>query len=509
MSPESIDLKHTTASDRSLTQAQAWVEACVSKHVNCERGYSNPRYLPIRLIHIGTDGDIWRLCEYPQLVGDTLPPPRYVTLSYMWGQHQQLLLLKSNIAQFRRGLPISTTLPNTFRDFVCVARRLSVEYLWIDALCIIQDSPQDWTTESMRMRSVYANAYCTIAASWGTDPTKGIFSERKVDDIRCSIIQIAWQDRQSTDLSSCRLVEKDGWAHILEGSPLDHRGWALQERFVSPRILYFTKEQILFECDTHVQCEAFEDDLPQDYADAMERRHRIFTWLDQAKEGTVQSEVRANHNVSPKFFKGWIVIVEQYSRCNLTKRSDRLIAVRGLVELFEHLSGDEYLCGLWRSCIWSSLLWYVDGPSSDTNYDIAPSFSWAAIDGYISLAPRELNLNIFTPFALIDATPQFLILCDFAPLYDPYNAIPLDELLEDTNCNHSMYTDLEGGDGIIVRPTSGLEGEHCLQCLRVGYSSYEYGALSDRSLAAFGLYADQDGNIKEQDGLKKVDFVLK
>ncbi|KAL3419337.1 hypothetical protein PVAG01_09559 [Phlyctema vagabunda] len=49
-------------------------------------------------------------------------------------------------------------LPKTFREAICFARNLEIEYLWIDSLYIIQDSIQDWEDESAQMGSVYRNA---------------------------------------------------------------------------------------------------------------------------------------------------------------------------------------------------------------------------------------------------------------------------------------------------------------------------------------------------------------
>lgn len=76
--------------------------------------------------------------------------------------------------------------------------------------------------------------------------------------------------------------------------------------------------------------------------------------------------------------------MQLYTQCGLTKKSDILVAVHGLSELYARLGRDEYLSGLWRSQIWSSLIWFVYShpeASGHTNYDYAPSFSWAAIDG--------------------------------------------------------------------------------------------------------------------------------
>lgn len=77
-------------------------------------------------------------------------PPNYLTLSYRWAQKPTVVLLGSTIDDFRRGAPIDS-LPRTLRDAITVARHFSVRYLWIDSLCTVQDSPDDWARESVRM----------------------------------------------------------------------------------------------------------------------------------------------------------------------------------------------------------------------------------------------------------------------------------------------------------------------------------------------------------------------
>jgi hypothetical protein len=45
-----------------------------------------------------------------------------------------------------------------FQDAISVTRALGIRYLWIDALCILQDSVKDWEQESANMAAVYTNS---------------------------------------------------------------------------------------------------------------------------------------------------------------------------------------------------------------------------------------------------------------------------------------------------------------------------------------------------------------
>jgi hypothetical protein len=134
---------------------------------------SRERFAPSRLIDVGAKGDnSWKLCLYPEDMAD---PPNYLTLSYRWAQKPTIVLLSSTINDFRRGSPIDS-LPRTFRDAITVTRHFSVRYLKVDSLCIIQDSPDDWARESVRMHEVYPTSSCNIAASASDSPDGGALS---------------------------------------------------------------------------------------------------------------------------------------------------------------------------------------------------------------------------------------------------------------------------------------------------------------------------------------------
>lgn len=69
-------------------------------------------------------------------------------------------------------------LPRTFRHAVEATRRLDVRYLWIDSLCIVQNSQRDWGHQSRDMGPIYALAFCTIAADGSPDSHGGLFHGR-------------------------------------------------------------------------------------------------------------------------------------------------------------------------------------------------------------------------------------------------------------------------------------------------------------------------------------------
>jgi hypothetical protein len=74
----------------------------------------------------------------------------YAALSHCWGGSLKKGFTTSNIDTFSRRIQLSS-LPPTFRGAVSMARSLGLQFLWIDAMCIIQDARADWAIESEDM----------------------------------------------------------------------------------------------------------------------------------------------------------------------------------------------------------------------------------------------------------------------------------------------------------------------------------------------------------------------
>lgn len=106
---------------------------------------------------------------------------KYLTLSHRWGARPALALTKSKISLWSSNIPLED-LPQTYRDAVVATTRLGFEYLWIDALCIIQDSKEDWYREASAMSDVYINSICNLSALHAQDDSDGMFSTRKPEE---------------------------------------------------------------------------------------------------------------------------------------------------------------------------------------------------------------------------------------------------------------------------------------------------------------------------------------
>jgi hypothetical protein len=230
---------------------RAWVERCNKKH-KCQ-GAITKNNLPSRVIDIG------EASKDPLILRDSkeIDALSYIALSHCWGKHEHgqeecKCTHKDNFNQRKVGFQVEH-LPKTFQDAVELTRQLGKRYLWIDSLCIIQSldgkKTDDWKKESKRMEMVFSSAYCTLAATSAEDSHEGFLRLRQSSQP----LQLETEDGGRLYVSK----EVDNFFEDIEKAPLNCRGWVLQERVLSRRIIHFGAKKTYFECGEGVYCENF------------------------------------------------------------------------------------------------------------------------------------------------------------------------------------------------------------------------------------------------------------
>ncbi|KAK3390169.1 heterokaryon incompatibility protein-domain-containing protein [Podospora didyma] len=423
------DIRNEPDSPQSLSRIQSWLGECIQGHPECglvplarASSESSPlvQEFPSRLIYI----EAWSDGDHDEPASCILVPRsaavhdqgRYIALSYCWGPlHQQLRTLKANLTDHMKSIPLET-MPLTLRHAVVAARKLKICYLWIDALCIVQDDAADWNREAPQMGLIYQNAYCTIAAAGSSSSSSGLFHRRTVTG---QIITLPYnRDGGSSNRnrnSSCSTSSaQTAVMHItpvtadipalVQNTAWNSRGWVLQERNLSRRIILFTTGQTFFECG---------------------RR-------SLAEDGRALAGYQHKRLGSGDIHQGddwaWCGLVADYTARALTCAEDKLFAVAGLAANMgaRQASNRRFCAGIGVDALGLHLMWrsekggmrkpvlsegreleaeglfqvQVQADGTRT-WKRAPSWSWAALEGPVIWEPSALEARVVCELGLV------------------------------------------------------------------------------------------------------------
>ena len=140
-----------------------WFKECAQKHQGCIMHHESiltSDVRPTRLLDVSNLDHIWLHTRNLRTSRRT----EYLTLSHCWPSDGEIFkLTQQNLESLKRQIPLGK-LTQTFRDAIAITNAAGFQYLWIDSLCIIQDSPQDWVIEANRMVHVYGNAALNLVA---------------------------------------------------------------------------------------------------------------------------------------------------------------------------------------------------------------------------------------------------------------------------------------------------------------------------------------------------------
>ncbi|TVY49178.1 hypothetical protein LCER1_G007496, partial [Lachnellula cervina] len=358
--------------------------------------------LPTRVIDVGLDLDApkVRVFETKGLQG------AWVALSHCWGRIARLVTETSNLYERTQGIALSD-LPNTFLDAIKITRKLGYRYLWIDSLCILQDSHQDWVDESGRMQDYYSKAILTIASDLATGDHESFLDNARPES---TSITIPFNSKATLTRRSHVHISKDPEIHGRDPdvTPLSVRGWTLQEDILFPRSLHYTTLELVFECQ---QSRFLETDVtPRGYdeVDQMRASKRYFLRPTSGFNDPFLLKY-PSYKAYYEPLSRWYRLFENYCTRLLTFESDRLAAIAGIAKEIQRQTNYSYKAGLWAEDIHTGLLWGVNGRGERAAKYQAPSWSWASLDTKV-----YLGTNINPSFELymlmgnwdIDSNPE-------------------------------------------------------------------------------------------------------
>ncbi|KAF2114699.1 heterokaryon incompatibility protein-domain-containing protein [Lophiotrema nucula] len=365
--PQASFLCGDTDSSLSMARASKWLKTCVDTHVACQpKINSGP---PSRLIDV-TEIKRWNI-EGVKLI-ETSPGQvgKYTCLSHCWGKVPiKCCTTRETLQQAKEFIPYAS-MPQNFRDAVEITRRLQIQYIWIDSMCILQGDRHDWEVESAKMADVYKNGYVTIAAAASADSTGGCFN--KTDPDICLRIT---PDDGKPFLIGTRMCDTLGFLKDNESTqrryPLLQRGWVLQERLLSRRTLYCNYGELAFRCLEDFSCECGSTNMAP---------HANGSNVTQRRIGANRLMNTAIPGRDTPIAEYWRDIVAKYMRLNLTELSDLLPAISGCARELSEVTGDEYFAGFWKKTFVQSLLWYIKTTNAIAREGwTAPTWSWASV----------------------------------------------------------------------------------------------------------------------------------
>jgi hypothetical protein len=307
----------------------------------------------------------------------------YLALSHMWGDPsvEHIKLELSDVATFESNIPWHR-LSSIYKEAIRVTCALGYQYLWIDSLCIIQDSKSDWEYEARLMATVYGNAACNLAflfpfvsdettkrsdpRDWNpcilraaTPSEPGAYIQHHTSRLRAAYQSTAYQSTETPDW----LIQRE-W-------PLFTRAWTFQEYLLSPRTLLLGHKNLMWQCNA-----GFYDELlgpiaaaprkpsnttPKRGRDMGKSRYFPPNLLPGFGEDVVMSAP-----ASLSFMIDWQALLDEYHKRNLTQAEDRVIAFAGIACAFQNMGNLTYLAGAWAEFFPLCALWYVNRKSSAT-----------------------------------------------------------------------------------------------------------------------------------------------
>lgn len=371
---------HNPAPQKSKTVARAknWLRGRPSTHKvpmdstdSTDNTDGTSPVTPTRLVDIGS-GELFDDMRVVETEGRTI---QFAYISYSWGR----ALPKAQLTTRNRDEMLSRTLSRedftpTVADAMAIVRSCGLRYIWVDALCIMQDSPEDWTLEALRMPEYIQSAAFVLSAASSKDAAQGLFRERASSLHRLGTASFVQRRLPPVD-SAPSAVECDlHLRKVLQSGAETFREtmlarcWLIQELILPRRLLVWGADQVHWTCRTCLWSEGSTASGDPDWVKYL-----------PPPEGSP-----ASPNGVARSHLTWYSLVELYSRGRLTISADRLNAVEAFkVQFARRAIRAEYAAGLWADDFANGLLWY-SGEAARLARSHAPSWSWASIDGPVT-----------------------------------------------------------------------------------------------------------------------------
>ena len=394
------DLLCNPGSNESLALMKGWIDDCQRSHQVCK----TPQQVggPKRLLQCLSKSD-----GFVRLVETRSLPQRcdYIALSYCWGDGTAVKKTKkATEAEHQSGIP-DEDLPLLYQEAVALARGLDIGYLWIDSLCIIQDSKEDKEEEIAQMSEIFRGALVVVIAAGAESPLESLLRIRPQAGQRHTWRTASLIRYNEIDLD-VKFRKRTFFAHFNEDATgftfTGFRAWCFQEKLLASRCLVFRGDEVVWECRSCCLCEC---GIQQDFSVAPGNApiSSLEAWvipyrqmlLPFAEHEAFQPDGTLKYFADAEAaYSFWETAVCKYSAGALSFQTDRLLAISAVASVVGKATGDRYLAGLWKDDLLSGLAWIAFGtsskhdPSPHQRY-IAPTWSWASLPSSVWHFPRS------------------------------------------------------------------------------------------------------------------------
>jgi hypothetical protein len=377
-------LPGNTESDESFAWTLQRLRECTERHSACNSSVGSP--LPKRVLDLGTSPK-----QRVRLYHSEAEVERYACLSHCWGSIPLLQTISMNLSAHQAGIEWDL-LPRTYQETISFARKLQIRYLWIDSLCIIQDDEDDWRMEAAKMAAIYRGAFLTISATRSPGNDIGLISVPPRERIECHRLSCLDGDGPPQGIwvrpHLEHVVEKASANMFSFGRQISYmvvfeRGWVLQERLLSSRILHFGPDELIWEFHEDSACECAgmitDKSLGPRYSSQLKLRYNSAHLSSLNKE---------------ELMKCWQSLVEEYTTLKLTYDRDIFPAMSGISKQFQLVYECQFFAGLWETDLLSGLLWtttshWLGRPETWR----APTWSWASIKAAVQFEKSDIRYS--------------------------------------------------------------------------------------------------------------------
>ena len=350
------NLHHDPVSDGSLALMKGWIDDCRHRGHRHELCITpQPVHGPKRLLKCLSDGSV-RLETRSRD-----QPCGYIALSYCWSDGNDVIkTMEETLERHQNGIP-NTNLPPLFQEVVALARSVNIPYLWIDRLCIIQDSQGDKEKEMKQMSDIYSGALVVVVAASAESPLDSLLRVKpqpgQSDTWRTASL-IHYEEMDLDVKFRKRLHTAHSSGDATRDTPIAKRAWCFQEKLLASRCLVFVGNEVVWECQSCCLCECSgaQENFYDGRAWGKLYRQQLLPLAEHEPfqlDGPLKYFTDAEAAYS--FWERYAV--PNYSARRLTFPTDRQPAISAVASIIANATGDGYLAGLWRNDLLAGLPW--------------------------------------------------------------------------------------------------------------------------------------------------------